>query len=132
MARPAVLLPQPLSPTRPKVSPRRISKEMPSTAFRSERSPRQTSVDRAEGWRARPCSCRSHSRRRGPRFRLGGYRRRCRRPPSDLKGHLARRRSIELKDGAPGRALAAATLADEAQGFASADIEGDAVDRLPI
>ena len=33
MARPVVLLPQPLSPTRPSVSPRRISRSMPSTAY---------------------------------------------------------------------------------------------------
>src|SRR5215211_2730021 len=33
MARPVVLLPQPDSPTRPKVSPRRTSNDTPSTAF---------------------------------------------------------------------------------------------------
>ncbi len=33
MARPVVLLPQPDSPTRPRVSPRRTSNDTPSTAF---------------------------------------------------------------------------------------------------
>ena len=33
MTRPVVVLPQPDSPTRPSVSPRRMLKEMPSTAF---------------------------------------------------------------------------------------------------
>ena len=33
MARPVVLLPQPLSPTRPSVSPRLTSKVRPSTAY---------------------------------------------------------------------------------------------------
>src|SRR5665213_1793388 len=35
MQRPIVVLPQPLSPTRPKVSPRRIVRSTPSTAFTS-------------------------------------------------------------------------------------------------
>src|SRR5215469_9985579 len=35
MQRPVVVLPQPLSPTSPKVSPRRTVKSMPSTAFTS-------------------------------------------------------------------------------------------------
>ena len=44
--------------------------------------------------------------------------------------HLARRRLGQPQDRATGRGLATAALADQAEGFATADIEADAVDRL--
>ena len=44
--------------------------------------------------------------------------------------HLARRRLGQPQDRATGRGLAAAALADETKGLATADIEAHAVDRL--
>jgi hypothetical protein len=46
------------------------------------------------------------------------------------EGDLTARRAIELQDCAPGRALAAPALADEAEGLAPLDVEGDSVDGL--